>query len=151
MISKSFFLRLIDCCSLGKKSHILCYTGFIMTVKPVSHQPCGSRAPICDDKFLGFVRQPHSVVTQHRKTAVQKTRSQGCRNEFSTCSFSLRFVCVFEKTYNSRKKHKAATRLLQGVHTTDVIVCQPCICLMTAARLPQGKRALYPKVATRMP
>ena len=32
---------------------------------------------------------------QHRKTAVRKTRSQGCRNEFSTCSFSFRFVCVF--------------------------------------------------------
>ena len=63
-----------------------------MCLKPVSHQPCGSRAPICDDKFLGFVRQPHDV---NRKTDVRKTRSQGCRNEFSTCSFSLRFVCVF--------------------------------------------------------
>ena len=32
---------------------------------------------------------------QHRKTAIWKTMSQGCRNEFKTCSFSLRFVCVF--------------------------------------------------------
>ena len=91
---------------------------------------------------------------QHRKTAVRKTRSQGCCNEFSTCSFSLRFVCVFWNTYDSRKTHKTAARLLQdtqGVRTTDVIVRQPRICLTTAARLPQGNRALYRKAAARMP
>ena len=90
----------------------------------------------------------------HRKTAVRKTRSQGCRNEFSTCSFSLRFVCVFLVTYDSRKTHKAVARLLQdtqGVRTTDVIVRKPRICLTSAARLPQGNRALNRKAVARMP
>ena len=90
----------------------------------------------------------------HRKTAVRNTRSQGCRNEFSTCSFSLRFVCVFWETYDSRKTHKAVARLLQytqGVRTTDVIVRKPRICFTSAARLPQGNRALYRKAVARMP
>ena len=55
--------------------------------------------------------------------------------------------------YDSRKTHKAAARLLQdtqGVRTTDVIVRKPRICLASAARLPQGKRALYRKVVARM-
>ena len=90
---------------------------------------------------------------QHRKTAVRKPRSQGCHNEFSTCSFSLRFVCVFLELYDSCKTHKAVARLLQdtqGVRTTDVIVRKPHICLTSAARLPQDNRALYRKAVTRM-
>ena len=40
--------------------------------KPVSHQPCGSRAPICHDKFLGFVRQPHGVVNNPARLSYEK-------------------------------------------------------------------------------
>ena len=32
-----------------------------VTIKPVSHQPCGSRAPVRVDRFLDFVRQPHGA------------------------------------------------------------------------------------------
>ena len=112
-------------------------------------QPC-----TCLRRQISWFRTASSrCCEQHRKTAVRKTRSQGCRNEFSTCSFSLRFVCVFWKTYDSRKTHKTAARLLQdtqGVRTTDVIVRQSRICLTTAARLPQGNRALYCKAVARM-
>ena len=55
---------------------------------------------------------------------------------------------------DSRLTHKAAARLLQdtqGVRTTDVIVRQPRVCLTSAARLPQGNRALYRKAVTKMP
>ena len=48
--------------------------------KPVSHQPYGSRAPVCDDTFLGFVRQPHGVVSNTARLPYKKTRSQGVKN-----------------------------------------------------------------------
>ena len=121
------------------------------------------------DSFTSALRQPctylrrqiswfHTAASrcceQHSKTAVRKTRSQGCRNEFSTCSFSLRFVCDFSETYDSHKTHKAVARLLQdtqGVRTTDVIVHKPRICLTSALSLPQGNHALYRKAVARMP
>ena len=51
-------------------------------LKPVSHQPYDSRAPVCDDKFLGFARQPQGVVnnTTTARLPYEKTRSHGCRN-----------------------------------------------------------------------
>ena len=117
--------------------------------------------------FISALRQPYlrrqiswfrtadsRCCEQHCKTVVRKTRSQACCNEFSTCPFSLRFVCVFLETYDSRKTRKAVARLLQGtqgVRTTDVIVRKPRICLTSAARLPQGNRALYRKAVGRMP
>ena len=56
-------------------------------VKPVSHQPCGSRAPVYEHTFgvfLAAASRP-SYVSQGRKAVAT---SYG---EFSTCSFSLRF------------------------------------------------------------
>ena len=67
-------------------------------LQPVSHQPCGSRATTCDDKFMGFLRQTQSVVNN---TARQPFEKQGrkaaatSKTKLSTSSFSLRFVCVF--------------------------------------------------------
>ena len=46
-------------------------------------------------QISGFRAAASRCSILHRKTAVRKIRSQGCRNEFSTCSFSLRFACVF--------------------------------------------------------
>ena len=77
---------------------------------------------------------------QHCKTAVRKTTSQGCRNEFSTCLFFCGLFAFSER----RTTHNAAARPLQdmqGVRTTDVIVRQPRICL----RQPQD----YHKVTVR--
>ena len=48
-------------------------------VKPVSHRPCGSRAPIYDDKFLGFVLQPR-CCEQQRKTAEKQGRKAAAMN-----------------------------------------------------------------------
>ena len=52
------------------------YWVMIHAFKPVSHQPCGSRAPIYDGKFLGFVRQPHGVVNNTARLSYAK---QGCK------------------------------------------------------------------------
>ena len=41
-------------------------------LKPASHQPYGSRAPFCDDKFLGFVRQPQGVVNNTARLPYEK-------------------------------------------------------------------------------
>ena len=115
-----------------------------------SHQPHGSRAAVCDDTFLGFVRQPHGVVilaVQQGPKAAAKSKTK-----FSTCSFHLRFLCNFWRMRDSCKTRKAALRLLQGmqcVRKTDVIVRHPRICLTKAARLLQDKRALYFKAVAR--
>ena len=100
--------------------------------------------------MLGFKRQPHGVVSQHCKTAVQKTRSQGCRNEFSTCSF-LCDLFAFSRRSTTAARHTRLLQDTQGVRTTDVKVRQPNICLTTAARLTQGNRAIFRKAAKRMP
>ena len=52
------------------------YWVMIHAFKPVSHQPGGSRAPIYDGKFLGFVRQPHGVVNNTARLSYAK---QGCK------------------------------------------------------------------------
>ena len=70
---------------------------------------------------------------------------------FAIC---LRFLRGVRQPQDTQDCHKAAARLpqdTQGVRTTDVIVCQPGICLTSAARLPQGNRALYRKAVARMP
>ena len=121
-------------------------------LKPVSHQPCDSRAPICEDKFLGFVRQPHGVVNNTARLPFEKQGRKAAATNFR----HVHFLCdlfAFSERRATAATHKAAARLLQdtqGVRTTDVIVRQPRICLTTAARLPQGNRALYRKTAARM-
>ena len=120
----------------------------------MSHQPCGSRAPVRVDKFRAAAARC-SIL--HRKTAVRKTRSQGCRNEFRHVHFLcdlLAFLRGVRQPLDTQGCRKAAAILLQdtqGVHTTDVIVRKPRICLTSAARLPQGNRALYRKAVARMP
>ena len=123
------------------------------TVKPVSHQPCGSPAPVRVDKFLDFVPQPHGVVYYTARLPYEKKGRKAAATNFRHVHF-LCDLLAFSEVYDSRKTHKAATRLLQdtqGVRTTEVIVRQPRICLTSAARLPQGNRALYRKAVARMP
>ena len=123
------------------------------SIKPVSHQPCGSRAPVRDDKFLDFVRQPHGVVYYTARLPYEKQGRKAAPTNFRHVHF-LCDLLAFSEVYDSHKTHKAAERLLQdtqGVRTTDVIVRQPHICLTSAARLPQGNRALYRKACVRMP
>ena len=70
---------------------------------------------------------------------------------FAIC---LRFLRGVRQPLDTQGCRKAVERLLQdtqGVRTTDVIVRQPRICLTSAARLPQGNRALYRKAVARMP
>ena len=72
-------------------------------VKPVSHQPCGSRAPVYEHifgVFLAAASRP-SYVSQGRKAVAT---SYG---EFSTCSFSLRFSA---DVWRSQGSCKAASR-----------------------------------------
>ena len=67
-------------------------------LEPVSHQPCSSRAPICEDKFLCFVQQPQGVVYYTARLPYNKQGRKAAatsKTKFSTCSFSLGFVCVF--------------------------------------------------------
>ena len=100
--------------------------------KACLRQPCDSRAPVCDDKFLGFVRQPYGVVCKGRKAAATS------KTKFSTCSFFLRLLYDFWRTQGCCEARKAAARLLQGtqgVHTTNVMACHPRNCLTKATRL----------------
>ena len=72
-------------------------------VKPVSHQPSGSRAPVYEHTFgvfLAAASRP-SYVSQGRKAVAT---SYG---EFSTCSFSLRFSA---DVWRSQGSCKAASR-----------------------------------------
>ena len=73
---------------------------------------------------------------------------------FIFIAICLRFLRGVRQPLDTQGCHKAVARLLQdtqGVRTTDVIVRQPRICLTSAARLPQGNRALYHKAVARMP
>ena len=118
--------------------------------KPVSHQPCGSRAPIYEYKFLGFVWRPHSVVNNTARLPYEK---QGCKAA-ATNFGHVHFLCnlfAFSRRRTTAARHIRLPQDRQGVRKTDVIVRQPRICLTTAARLPQGYRALYHKAAARLP
>ena len=117
-----------------------------LPVKPVLHQPCGSRALICDNKFLGFVRQPHGVVNNTARLPYEKQGRKAAATNFR----HVHFLCDL---FAFSERHTTVARLLQdtqGVRTTDVIVRQPRIFLTTATRLPQGNRALYRKAVARM-
>ena len=127
-------------------------------LKPVSHQPCGSRAPVRVDKFLDFVRQPHGVVYYTARLPYEKQGRKAAATNFRhvhfLCEVCLRSLRGLRQPQDTQGCRKAAARLLQdtqGVRTTYVIVRQPRICLTSAARLPQGNRALYRKAVARMP
>ena len=76
---------------------------FAMSLKPVSHQPCGSRALVYEHTFWVFLAAASrpSYVSQGRKAVAT---SYG---EFSTCSFSLRFSA---DVWRSQGSCKAASR-----------------------------------------
>ena len=118
-------------------------------VKLVSHQPCGSRAPICDDKFFGFVLQPHGVVNNTTRLPYEKQGRKAAATNFR----HVHFLCdlfAFSERRTTAPRHTRLSQDTQGVCTTDVIVLKPRICLTSAARLPQGNGALYRKAVTRM-
>ena len=83
---------------------------YLSQFKLVSHQPCGSCAPICDDNFLGFVRQPQGVVyytarlpyeIQGRKAAA--TNFRHVHFFFAICLRFLRDVRQPQDTQGCRK------------------------------------------------
>ena len=103
-------------------------------LKPVSHQPCESRAPICDNKFLGFARQPHGVVNNTARLPYEKKMSQGLPQQI----FDVDFLCdlfVFSERRTTDARHTRLLQDTQGVRTTDIIVRQPRICLTTSPSL----------------
>ena len=148
-----FFLFLLQTLIVGTCKNRLSEA----VLKPVSHQLCSSRAPICDDKFLGFLQQPQGVVYYTARLPYEKQSRKAAatsKTKLSTCSFPLRFVCVFWRTQGSCKARTAATGLLQGmqgVRMTDVVVSHPHICLTKAARLPQDDHAFIARLPYNLP
>ena len=59
-----------------------CYGISNVKLKPVSHKPCGNRAPVCEDKFLGFVRQPHGVVNNTARLPYEKQGPKAAETNF---------------------------------------------------------------------
>ena len=114
----------------------------------MSHQPCGSRAPVRVDTFLDFVRKPHGVVYYTARLPYEKQSHKAAATNFrhvhflcDLLAFSERCTTAARHTRLPQGCRKTAARLLQdtqGVRTTNVIVRQPRICLTSAARLPQG-------------
>ena len=78
-------------------------------LKPISHQTCGTRAPICDDKFIGFVRQPHGVVNNTTRLPYEKQRLKAAATNFR----HVHFLCdlfAFSERCTTATRH---TRLSQ--------------------------------------
>ena len=116
----------------------------------MSHQPCGSRAPVRIDKFLDFVRQPHGVVYYTARLPYEKQGRKAAATNFRHVHF-LCDLLAFSERCTTVARHTRLPQDTQCVRTTDVIVRQQRICLTSAARLPQGNRALYCKAVARMP
>ena len=118
----------------------------------MSHQPCGSRAPVRVDKFLDFVQYttPQDCRTKNKVARLP----QRIFDMFIFFAICLRFLRGVRQPLDTQGCRKAVARLLQvtqGVRSTDIIVHQPRICLTSAARLPKGNRALYRNAVARMP
>ena len=116
-------------------------------LKSVLYQQCGSRAPLCDDSFLFFMRQRWCVVC---KTALHRKKIQRCKkaamskSKFSTCSFSMRFFAILGGcktaalgTQFDCKTPECNCQATQGVLATDVRFLHPRICNTRAERLLQ--------------
>ena len=65
--------------------------------KPVSHQPCGSCAPIGDDKFLGFVRQPQGVVYYNARLPYEKQGRKAAATNFQHVHFPCDLFAFSER------------------------------------------------------
>ena len=79
----------------------------------VSHQPCGSRAPIYDDKFLGFVQQPHGVVNNTARLPSKKKVARLPQRIFDMFIFfaiCLRFLKDVRQPQDTQVCHKTAAR-----------------------------------------
>ena len=86
----------------------------LQQLKPVSHQPCGSRAPVRVDKFLDFVRQSHGVVYYTARLPYER---QG-RKAAATNLRHVHFLCdllAFSERRTTAVRH---TRLPQGCRKT---------------------------------
>ena len=83
-------------------------------LKPVSHQPCGSRAPVRVDKFLDFVRQPHGVVYYTARLSYEKQGRKAAATNFRHVHF-LCDLLAFSERCTKAARH---TRLPQGCRKT---------------------------------
>ena len=80
-----------------------------LLLKPVSHQPCGSRAPVRVDKFLDFVRQPHGVVYYTARLSYEKQGRKAAATNFRHVHF-LCDLLAFSERCTTAARH---TRLSQ--------------------------------------
>ena len=74
---------------------------------------CGSRAPICDDKFLGFVRQPQGVMNNTGRLPYEKQGRKAAATNFRHAHFlaiCLRFLKDVRQPQNTQGCHKTAAR-----------------------------------------
>ena len=129
------------------KMHTMCRTKYPpkACITSALQQPCTYlRRQIC-----WFRTAAPRCCEQHRKTAVQKQGRKAASTNFRHVHF-LRDLFVFSGRRTTAARHTRLLQDTQGVPTTDVKVCQPLICLTTAARLPQCKCALYRKATARM-
>ena len=108
-------------CSQGNHEKIClyheCTSGRLWLVKPVSHQPCGSRAPVRVDKFLDFVRQPHGVVYYTAKLPYEKQGRKAAATNFR----HVHFLCdlfAFSERCTTAARH---TRLPQDCCKTPKV------------------------------
>ena len=86
----------------------------LLTLKPVSHQPCGSPAPVHVDKFLDFVRQPHGVVYYTARLPYEKQGRKAAATNFRHVHF-LCDLLAFSERCTAAARH---TRLPQGCRKT---------------------------------
>ena len=111
--------------------------------KPVSHESYGSRTPLYDDKYLGFVRLSYCVVCNNTRLP----RASMTKTKFSTCSFSLRFLRNLMRTQDCHKTHSAAARHPRYLNHTAILRASSHIFRL---QMPQNCRTLYCTAVPRM-
>ena len=82
-------------------------------LKPVSHQPCGSRAPVRVYKFLDFVRQPHGVVYYTARLPYEKQGRKAAQRIFGMFIFyaiCLRFLRGVRQQQDTQGCRKTVAR-----------------------------------------
>ena len=99
------------CNHAQETNNILLHNG---SLKPVSHQPCGSRAPVHVDKFLDFVRQPHGVVYYTARLPYEKQGRKAAATNFRHVHFRCDLL-AFSERCTAAARH---TRLPQGCRKT---------------------------------
>ena len=115
------------------------------SLKPVSHQPCGSLAPVCDDNFLSFVWQPQGVVYYTTRLPSDKQGLKAAATS-KTKVYHVRFLCdlcAFSERCKTATRH---ARLPQDYCKTRKVFVR----LTKNARLSKDNSAIYRKAAARM-